>query len=181
MVWHWQHLQCPRVGCFVSNSWEQIIQLSCLQCRRPPQSTLQVSAALAGLRATWAPWKPETSELWWDGLAKRLWILATLAGQHEMEMFSRILLKAGLCVWLLVLALFPCLFYVSLLPLPSWVKRRPIARTNKQTKIPPWCVFRFIPAATQFCLQPQTGAFSDVLSQNNKIQHRFEWRKQKPQ
>lgn len=102
----------PQSGTFVSDSWGQITQLSGLQCGRPPQSTLQaaVSAALAGLRAPWAPWEPETNELWWDGLAKRLWTLATLAGQHDREMFSRILVKAGLCVWLLVLALLLCLF-----------------------------------------------------------------------
>lgn len=154
----------------VSNSWGQITQLSCLQCGRPPQSTLQVavSAAVTGLRATWAPWKPETSELWWDGLANRLGTLATLAGQHEMEMFSRILLKAGLCVWLLVLALFLCLFkYWSICFPPSSPllgKEMSYWEDKQANKNPTLVFFHFHPHSPPVLTPTSNCAFSDVHS-----------------
>lgn len=179
--WEWfdtdSTCKVPDWGIFCSFFWGQITHLSGLQFKRAPQSTLQVavSAALTGLRATWAPWKPESyGEMGWQtGLEPLQHLLDSMRWRCLAGSFSRqVCVSGSLClhscsVWL------SAGVSVSLLPLPSWVKRCPIVRTNKQTKIPLWCAFRFISTAPQLWLQPQTGAFSVVLSQNNKIKQSF--------
>lgn len=108
------------------------------------------SAVSAGVKATEPPW--ETSMSWWDGQGNPL-MLGILAGQHEMEIFSKMLLGRQVCDCTSVSApwcLHSSSVYVSLLPPHSWVKKSPIAKTNKQTTIPHCYVFRFISVVNHF-------------------------------
>lgn len=137
----------------VSNSWGQITQRSCLQGWRPPQSTLQVavSAAVTGLRATRAPWNQRQvsyGEMGWQtGLEALQHLLDNMRWRCLAGSFSRqVCVSGSLCLYSSSVCLSTGVS-VSLLPLPSWVKRCPIARTNKQTKIPHWCASTFIPTA----------------------------------